>query len=263
MNPARLAWALVTKGLILCDLKGEDDYREFLEEATVWVERSGNDRARCYLHVINVRSFLNAGRYEMALKTALEGVELAEKLGEGILAVFLFAVAGRSALYSANLIMPCNFFTGENQKVRKLGTRWVWHISGYIWRKRSSVQAVLKRRWNLLKPRCLFVRLLDLGSVFQTALETNAMILACSETSDEALIDGMLEQAAALVERSNSPWMKIQYLTNRARIGLKRDKIEDALKDLIIARNIHLEMGLENGTGELRLLEEALRKSTI
>ena len=37
----------------------------------------------------------------MALKTALEGVELAEKLGEGILAVFLFAVAGKTALYSA------------------------------------------------------------------------------------------------------------------------------------------------------------------
>ena len=89
------------------------------------------------------------------------------------------------------------------------------------------------------------------------------MILACSETFDEARIDEMLEQAAALVERSNSPWMKIQHLMSRARIGLKRDKIEDARKDLTKARDIYLEMGLENGTGELRLLEEALRKSTI
>ena len=59
VNPARLAWALVMKGLVLSILKRKDDSGEFLEEATSWVERFGNDRAKCFLFIANCKDLID------------------------------------------------------------------------------------------------------------------------------------------------------------------------------------------------------------
>jgi len=262
-SPARLAWALVTKGLILCDLKREDDYREFLEETVARVERSGNDRTRCCLLIMNCKNFINTGQYETALKTALEGVKLAEKLGEGILSIFLFHLAGKGALYAGKTDYALQLLRRGESEGKKVG-----HPLGLAYIRICLAEALLRsgsveEAMEPAEAALLFCQTLDLGSVFLNAFEINAAILAHRDPLDDTRIDKMIEQAAALVERGNSPWMKIQYLINRARIGLKRGKIEDAQKDVAEARAIYLEMGLGNGTGELRLIEEALRKSTV
>ena len=93
-NPTRLGWALIFKGMILSDLKREADIREVMEEAKASVERSGNDRGLSLLLLLNCLILLKTGQYEAAQKSALEGLEMAERMGEGILTVFFLAYAG-------------------------------------------------------------------------------------------------------------------------------------------------------------------------
>ena len=109
----------------------------------------------------------------------------------------------------------------------------------------------------------LFSKELDLGHSLQRALEVNAEILANRSPMDERRIEEMMDQAAELVKRSDSPWYRINHLMAQARISLKRGKIEEARENLSEARALYREMGLEDGTGELRSIEEALRKSTV
>ncbi|MFH1629476.1 MAG: hypothetical protein ABIE47_12240 [Pseudomonadota bacterium] len=75
---------------------------------------------------------------------------------------------------------------------------------------------------------------------------------------DERRIEEMMDQAAELVKRSDSPWYRINHLMAHARISLKRGKIEEAIENLSEARALYREMGLEDGTGELRSIEEEL-----
>jgi hypothetical protein len=105
-----------------------------------------------------------------------------------------------------------------------------------------------------------FSQELDLGATLQWTLEINAEILANMVPRDETRIGKMMEQAAALVERSDSPWHRVRHFLAQARVCLKRDRLEAARESLNTAQTLYQEMGIENGTDELRSLEEALGK---
>ena len=261
VNPSLLAWSLVTKGLILSHFEREDYYRRFLKETAGPIERSGNDRIQCWFFVPG-SIFLNyIGQYEESERIALEGVELAEKIGEGILSMFQFCAAGRAALYAGKTEYALDLLQRGTDKGEKVG-----HPLGLALIRTYLAEALLRsgRVEEALEPvqaALLFSQALDLGPILQNALEINAEILAHRHPLDETRIDEMMEQASAIVKRGNSPWRKIQYLTYRARIGLKLGRIEDARKDLSEARAIYLEMGLENGTGELLSVEKKLKEA--
>jgi len=258
VNPTRIAWALAWKGMILSFLKREDDCVKFLEEAASWVERSGNDRARCFLSMMICRNLFFTGQYEAALKIALNGIELAKRIGEGMLSMFLFTQAGQAAVYLERIDYALELLQqGESEGERLGHPLCLAYIRVYL------AEALLRlgrceEAAATADAALLFCQALDLGPFLQIALQINAEILAYCDPSDKTRIDQMMEQAAALVERGNSPWMKIHYLLTRARIGLKCDGIEDARKCLAEARAIYIDMGLEDGTGALRAIETAV-----
>jgi len=72
----------------------------------------------------------------------------------------------------------------------------------------------------------------------------------------------MMSRAADIVERGHSPWMRIQHLMARARIGLKLGRLEAVGQDLSEALALYQDMGVENGTGELWAIERALEEAT-
>ena len=109
----------------------------------------------------------------------------------------------------------------------------------------------------------LFCQALDLGPLYQGALQVNAEIAAHLDPLERTRIEKLMENAAALVKRGHSPWEKIKYLTTWARISLKHGRNKNAQKYLAEARALYLEMGLENGTGELRSIETALKDADI
>lgn len=209
------------------------------------------------------RNLFHTGQYEAALKNALNGIELAKRIGEGILSMFFFVQAGQAALYAERIDYALELLKQGESEGERLG-----HPLGLAYIRVYIAEALLRldRCEEAAAPAdaaLRFCQALDLGPFLQTALQINAEILAYCDPSDKTRIDEMMEQATALVERGNSPWMRIQYLMTRARIGLKRGRIEDARKDLAEARALYLEMGLENGTGELRSIEKALKEADV
>jgi hypothetical protein len=106
-----------------------------------------------------------------------------------------------------------------------------------------------------------FCQELGLGRILQWALEVNAEILANHIPIDEKRINEMMEQAAALVERSDSSWYRIEHLMTRARISLKLERRKVAQDCLSEARSLYGRMGLEDATERLRSIEDALRRS--
>ena len=105
----------------------------------------------------------------------------------------------------------------------------------------------------------------DLGPIIYCKMRyfklRQPLILAHCDPFDETRIEEMMEQAAALAERGDSPWMKVSHHMARARIGLKLGRILLARNALAKARTLHLEVGLEEGTGELRSVEKALEEA--
>ena len=259
-NPTRLAWALIFKGEILCDLKKEDDYRDVMDETRVLIKRSGNYRAQGLFCSVNYHNFFKTGEYNAALKSTLEGLELAERVGEGILTVFFLSCAGLAALYAGKSEYALNLL----QKGALEGER-VGHPLGMANLRLALAEALLRlgRVEESIKPAeaaLQFCQELDLGYTLQRALEINAEILANMVPMDETRIDKMMEQAVALVERSDSPWYRIKHLMAQARVDLKRNRIKVARESLNATRILYQKMGLETGTEELRSLEETLRK---
>jgi len=262
-NPTRLAWVLIWKGAILSDLKREADFREVMEEASASVERSGNDRGRSLLFFLNCLILLNTGQYEAARKSALEGLEMAQKMGEGILTVAFLAYAGLGALYAGNNNSALELLQRGEIEGKKVG-----HPLGLSYIRLAMAEALLRvgKIEESIEPAeaaLLFCQELDLGRSLQWALEVNAEILANRVPMDERRIGEMMDQAAELVKRSDSPWYRIKHLMAQARVSLKRDRIEEVRENLSEARVLYREMGLEDGTGELRSIEEALRTSTV
>ncbi|MFH1294060.1 MAG: adenylate/guanylate cyclase domain-containing protein [Pseudomonadota bacterium] len=259
-NPTRLAWALVYKGLILCDLKGEDDCQKVIKEARDWIDRSGNERALCVFYVLNSRTLLKTGQYEAAYKSALEGLELAEKMGEGILTVFVSAYAGLGALYANESDSALRLLQKGEAEGKKLG-----HPLSLAYVRLALAETLLRlgKIEEAMEPAeaaLHFCQELDLGGTLQLALEVNAEILANRVPREETRIDEMTERAATLVKRSDSPWHRINHLMTQTRINLKRGRLKVAQESLSEVRALYQTMGLEEGTEELRSLEKTLRQ---
>ena len=106
-------------------------------------------------------------------------------------------------------------------------------------------------------------RQLDLGGFLQQALHINAEILANQIPMDEKKIDEMMQEATALVQRSNSRWYRIDHLLTEARINLKIRKPELSRKCISEAKSLYRELGLKNATEELLLVEEELENQKI
>jgi class 3 adenylate cyclase/tetratricopeptide (TPR) repeat protein len=261
-SPTRLAWALIFKGTILSDLKREVDCREVMEEAKALVERSGNDRARSLLFTMNCLTLLKTGQYEAAKNRALEGLEMTQRMGEGILTVFFLGYAGRGALYAGKYNSALELLQKGEIEGKKVG-----HPLGLSYVQLAMAETLLRlgRIEESIEPAeaaLLFCQELDLGRFLQWALEVNAEILANRSPMDERRIEEIMDRAAELVKRSDSPWYRVKHLMAQARISLKRGRIEEGRENLSEARVLYREMGLEDGTRELRSIEEALRKST-
>ena len=101
-------------------------------------------------------------------------------------------------------------------------------------------------------------RKLELGPFLMEALEVNAEILANLTPPDKKQIFELMEQAALLVERSDSPWRLIEYLMAEIRIYMKLKSVEEARKSLATIQSVYRAMNLENETQELRTLAKEL-----
>jgi tetratricopeptide (TPR) repeat protein len=259
-NPTRLAWTLSFTGFILCDLQAEGDYQDVIEETRSWIERSGNDRAKCLFYNVNLRNLFKTGQYEEALTSALEGLKLAEKIGEGIQTVFLLSYAGLAALYAGQK----DFSLDLLQRGEEAGAR-VKHALGLAHLRVALAETLLRlgRIEESVKPAeaaIHFCEQLDLGYILQWALEINAEILANRVPPDETRIDKMMKKAAVLVERSDSSWYRIRHLLARARVSLKLTQLEVVRESLAAARLLYQEIGIADGTAELRSVEKALEE---
>jgi tetratricopeptide (TPR) repeat protein len=194
------------------------------------------------------------------MKTALEGLELAEKICEGILKYFLLYYAAEAALGAGHGDSALDFIQRGISEGEKVG-----HPLGLAVLRLTLAKALLRagRVEESMEPAeaaLKFFQALDMGTFLRSALEIYAEILANWIPKDEMQIDQMMERAAALVERSGSPWDKIEHLEALARISLKRGRLANARKSLIEARSLYREVGLEDVTEELRSIEEALEK---
>ena len=260
MVPTRQAWAFVIKGLVLSYLKREDDYREFLEEAASHAENSGNDRARCFLLTIKCGNLILTGQYDAAIRISLESLELARRIDDGILTALFFSQAGQAALYAGRTDYALKLLRqGESEGIR-VGHPLVQSFARIFIADALLRAGKVEEAVEPVEAALLFCQALDMGPILQSALETNARILAHRDPLDKTRIDEMMEQAAALAERGDSPWMKIQHHMARARIGLKIVRITEARKALAKARALYLKIGLEKGTWELRSIETALEE---
>ena len=242
-------------------MKREDDYREFLEKAISQAEDSGNDRARCFLLSNHCGSLIYSGQYDAAIKISLDSLEEARRINDGILTALFFSQAGQAALYAGRTDYALELLRqGESEGIK------VGHPLAQSFTRTILADALLRagKVEEALKPveaALVFCQALDLGPILQNALQIKALILAHCDPFDETRIEEMMEQAAALAERGDSPWMKVSHHMARARIGLKLGRILLARNALAKARTLYLEVGLEKGTGELRSVERALEEA--
>jgi len=104
-DPKRLARAFVVKALPVAYLKGVSDYMVFFKEASFHVEQSGNDRARCLLLSTDWAYSIICGEYETVIVNAQDGLELARKIGDGMLTGLFFSIWGGQRFMQAELSM--------------------------------------------------------------------------------------------------------------------------------------------------------------
>jgi class 3 adenylate cyclase/tetratricopeptide (TPR) repeat protein len=259
-TPASMAWAQVFKGMIICDLRRENDCKETIEEAGSWIERSGDDRAQCLLTTVKCKYFDNTNQYEAMLNCATEGLELAERIGEGILTVALLGYAGLGALYVGKSDIALELFRRGELEGEKVGHPLVLALLRLFLARALVRLGMLEESREPAQAALHFCQGLGLGSILQAALEINAEILANLIPTEETRINQMMEQAAAIVTRSESPWYMIQHLLSKARVNLKLRRLRAACESLSTARCLYREIGLDDGTAELTSLEEASEK---
>ena len=221
MNPTRQTWVFAIKGLVLSFLKREDDCREFLEKEISHAENSGNDRSRCFLLSTRCGSLIYSGQYDAAIKISLDSLELARRIDDGILTALFFTHAGQAALYAGRTDYALELLRqGESEGIK------VSHPLAQSFARTNLADALLRagkveEALKSVETALVFCQALDLGPILQNALQIKAMILAHCDPLDETRIEEMMEQAAALAERGDSPWMKATHHMARARIGLK------------------------------------------
>jgi predicted ATPase/class 3 adenylate cyclase len=257
-NPSRLPWSYAFKALIFCNLKGVDKWAPVMEEAENVIKNSGSDRAGSLLYMVKHQNAMKIGQYEDALNYALNGLGLAEKIGEGIQIPFLLAYAAIGALHSGQgeyafqLAQEGEIASGKighplGQIVTRYAKALVFLRSGGIEASMAPARASLQ-----------LCRQLELGPLFLQTLEINAEILANHTPPDKKQISELMEHASALVERSDSPWYRMDYLMAKIRIHMKLKHFEETQKCLAQLRSLYRAMNLENGTGELRTVANEL-----
>ena len=254
----RLAWARVGRLMCWTELKAATEWDVETQEALRWCELAGNERARCMLANIQSNNLVKVGRYEAALEIAIEGLDRAERVGEGILRVFLLASAG----YAASVGDQQDLGLRYAQKAESEGVR-LGHGFALSNARLAYAQCLVKLNRSdeaagLAKAALDFSEKLDLGLQLQTALEVNAEILSNRSPIDDAAVDQLMARAAAMVDRSESPWYRIQHHLAETRIAINRNRLDAAREDISAARRLYGAMGVEDGTGELRSLDDAL-----
>jgi hypothetical protein len=257
-EPSRLPWTYGFKALIFCNLKGADEWASVLEETENVIKNSGSDRASSLLYLIKYQNALKIGQYEDALNYALTGFRLAEKIGEGIQIPFMLAYAAIGALHSGQGEYALQLAQEGEAASDKVG-----HPLGQIVTRNATALILLRsgRIKESLAPARTALELcrqLELGPFLMEALEINAEILANLTPPDKKQISELMEQASALVERSESPWRQIEYLTAKIRIDMKLKSVEEPGKYLAQIQSVYRAINLENGTQELRTLAKAL-----
>jgi predicted ATPase/class 3 adenylate cyclase len=257
-NPSRLPWSYAFKALISCYLQGADEWASVLEEAGNIIKNSASDRAGCLLYTIKYQNAMKIGQYEEALNYALTGFRLAEKIGEGIQIPFLLAYAAIGALHAGQVEYALQLAQKGEMASDKVG-----HPLGQI-ETRNATALILLRSGRIkesmapARTALELCRKLELGPFLMEALEVNAEILANLTPPDKKQIFELMEQAALLVERSDSPWRLIEYLMAEIRIYMKLKSVEEARKSLAKIQSVYRAMNLENETQELRTLAKEL-----
>jgi hypothetical protein len=257
-NQNRLAWSFAFKALVFCDLEKTDYWQATLKEADDLIKGSGNERAMCLLYLANCRSSLDSGQYKNALNISLEGLKLAGKIGERIIKPFLLGHAALGALHSGQSEQAIELIQKGKAESEKVG-----HPLGYNFIQMTLAEILirLERVEESIGPAqavLQFFRQLDLGLYLGKALELNAEIVANRIPIDERKIDEMMDQAAAVTERSDSPWRRIYHLLSKTRINIKCNKLDAARECLAEARPLYKELGLENVTHEWLAVEKML-----
>ena len=257
-NRSRLPWSYGFKALIFCNLKGVDEWPAVLEEAESLINISGNDRADCLMYGIKSQNAVKAGYYEDALNYGLNGLKLAEKIGEWIQKPFLLAYASNGALHAGQRDYAIQLAQEGEEAGEKVG-----HPLGLIAARNAKALILLRsgRVEESIAPARAALQLggqLELGPFLMAALEINAEIMANLIPPDKNQILGLMEQAADLVERSESPWFRIDYLMAMTRIHIKLENLPEAGNCLATIQTLFRAMGLENGTEEMRALEKEL-----
>lgn len=250
-KPSRLPWSYAFKALIFCNLKGVDEWAPVMEETENVIKNSGSDRAGSLLYAVKYQNALKIGQYEDALNYALTGFRLAEKIGEGIQIPFLLANAATGALLAGQGEYAFQLAQDGETASEKVG-----HPLAQIITRNAKALILLRsgRIEEAVAPARAALELcrqLELGPFLIEALEINAEILANLTPPDKKQIFELMDQAAILVDRSESPWFRIDYLMARIRIHMKLKRFEEAGKCLAQIQSLYRAMKLENGTEEL------------
>jgi tetratricopeptide (TPR) repeat protein len=262
-NSIRLAWSFTFKTLAFCHLNEPSSWSAAIKKAEDINEKTGNDRAVCLLYIAKCGNLIRTGQYKESLNIFQKGLELAEKIGEGIQIPFLLRLGALAALLNGQSDYALQLARkGEeiSEKVgHPLGHNLIRITKALIMLRSGMVEDSIAPARAALK----FCRELDLGIYLCEALELNAEILANSSPADEQKIDELLEQSKSLVERIASPWFRIYNLLSRARIYIKLKRSTAAADCLGKARSLYSRLGLENGTDELGLIENMLGEQAI
>jgi len=257
-NQTRLSWSYGFKALIYSSLKAADEWPAVLEEAASLIDKAGNDRAKCLLYSVRFLNAMRTGQYEESLQYALNGLQLAQKIGEGIQIPFLLAYASLGALHAGQDRYAFQLAQEGEAAGEKVG-----HPLGQIIAHNAKARVLLrsgriKESMATARVALELCRQLQLGLFLMQTLELQAEILADLIPPDKKQIMAVMEEAAALVERSASPWFRLDYLMAKIRIHLKLKSVEEAGKCLAKIRSLYRTMNLENGTEELRKAAKAV-----
>jgi predicted ATPase len=255
---SRLPWTHAFKALIFCNLNGADQWAAVLEETECLIKNSKNERTGCLLYSIKYQNAMKIGQYEDALDYALTGFRLAEKIGEGIQIPFLLAHAAIGALHAGQVEYALQLAQEGETASDKVG-----HPLGQIVTRNATALILLrsgriKESMAPARTALELCRQLELGPFLMEALEINAEILANLTPPDKKQIIELMEHAAVLAERSESPWRQIENLTAKIRIYMKLKNVEEAGKCVVAIQSVYRAMNLEKGTQELRTLAKAL-----
>jgi len=262
-DSVRLAWSVTFKTLVFCHLNEPSGWPVVIKEAEDVNIKTGNDRATCLLYITKCGNSLRIGQYKESLVISQKGLDLAEKIGEGIQIPFLMNLGALAALHTGQSDYALQLARKGEEISEKVG-----HPLGHSLIRITKATIMLRSgmvKDSIVPARAAleFCRQLDLGAYLCDALELNAEILSYSTPADEQQIDELLEQSKSMVERIDSPWFRIRHLLSKARVYIKLKRSAVAGDCLREVRSIYCSLGLENGTDELGAIENLLSEQAV